>query len=455
MDRHRGARPDAHVFYDKENLPPAGTPGGKKQQRRKTPRTLLQPTQQLSQLPAPATVLHPTQAALSPPRAPATELHPTQQVNTPHTELQPTQLLPTQPATQGGRASRALSFGGAATPAAARHPLTAGLTNELDYQSQRTPPSAASTCLSSATRISPACSDATPPASTRFSLAWSDATPAAPPPAAEEDALASALSERLRFTSPTEDITSPASSSSSEELGSWLPRARHAPAVPQSPLSPAAESPVAPLSPPTPSPRLAQRPRSLGRRLRNLERSGGVGGAVGAPPLARGRVAKAVADLIRRDEENEDSGPTLVLAATAAAADEWLSALTLALGPHSNVLKHATTARALERTHTPARLGRMSCVVATYAQASRADPPGREARTAPASEWLSSARPSQQAQDSVLHRLTWHRAIYDDAHSLLGTSKRAQATATLDATLCWAVFGPLKLDQLSRKPVQL
>jgi hypothetical protein len=102
MDRHCGARPDAHVFYDKENLAPAGTPGGKKQQRRKTPRTLLQPTQQLSQLPAPATVLHPTQAALSPRRALATELHPTQQVNTPHTELQPTQLLPTQPAAQGG-----------------------------------------------------------------------------------------------------------------------------------------------------------------------------------------------------------------------------------------------------------------------------------------------------------------------------------------------------------------
>lgn len=210
---------------------------------------------------------------------------------------------------------------------------------------------------------------------------------------------------------------------------------------------------MAPLSPPTPpSPRLAQRPRSLGRRLRNLERSGGLGGAVGAPPLARGRVAKAVADLIRRNEEDEDSGPTLVLAATAAAADEWISALTLALGPHSNVLKHATTAAALKR-NTPARLGRMNCVVATYAQASRADP--REGRIAPASEWLSSARPSSRAQDSVLHRLTWHRAIYDDAHSLLGTSKRAQATATLDATLCWAVFGPVKLDQLSRKPAQL
>jgi len=157
-----------------------------------------------------------------------------------------------------------------------------------------------------------------------------------------------------------------------------------------------------------------------------------------------------VADLIRRDEE--DAGPTLVLAASGPAADEWIAALTLALGPHCDVLKHATTAAALRR-NTPARLARMTCVVATYAQASRADP--REARTAPASEWLSSARPVAQVQDSVLHRLTWHRAVYDEAHSLLGTSKRARAAETLDANFSWAVFGPVTLDQLSRKPAQL
>ena len=132
-------------------------------------------------------------------------------------------------------------------------------------------------------------------------------------------------------------------------------------------------------------------------------------------PLAKGRIAKAVADLIRRDEE--DAGPTLVLAASGPAADEWIAALTLALGPHCDVLKHATTAAALRR-NTPARLARMTCVVATYAQASRADP--REARTAPASEWLSSARPVPSAGLKVLHRLTWHRAVYDEAHWLLG-----------------------------------
>jgi hypothetical protein len=263
--------------------------------------------------------------------------------------------------------------------------------------------------------------------------------------------LAAALSDRLRFASPGEDVTSPASSEE-EESGSWLPRAKHSPVVAPEPSSPAAEPLLTPPSPPTPSPRPAQRPprsRSLARRLRTLERSGS-GAAVGAPPLAKGRIAKAVADLIRRDEE--DAGPTLVLAASGPAADEWIAALTLALGPHCDVLKHATTAAALRR-NTPARLARMTCVVATYAQASRADP--REARTAPASEWLSSARPVAQAQDSVLHRLTWHRAVYDEAHSLLGTSKRARAAETLDANFSWAVFGPVTLDQLSRKPAQL
>ena len=383
--------PDAY----EENVAP-GTPRGKKQQTRtQTPATVLHPTQQLSQ-----------------PLAPATILHPTQRVNTPDTELVPTQLAPTQPATpQRDRAARALSFG-AATPFVAKNSREGS----------------ASTCLSSATP-SP--------------------TPPAPPPAAEDD-LAAALSDRLRFASPGEDVTSPASSEEEEESGSWLPRAKVV--APESPPSPAAEPLLTPPSPPTPSPRLAQPPprsRSLARRLRTLERSGS-GGAVGAPPLAKGRIAKAVADLIRRDEE--DAGPTLVLAASGPAADEWIAALTLALGPHCDVLKHATTAAALRR-NTPARLARMTCVVATYAQASRADP--REARTAPASEWLSSARPVAQAQDSVLHRLTWHRAVYDEAHSLLGTSKRARAAETLDANFSWAVFGPVTLDQLSRKPAQL
>ena len=380
-----------------ENVAP-GTPRGKKQQTRtQTPATVLHPTQQLSQPPAPATILHPTQ-----------------RVNTPDTELVPTQLAPTQPATpQRDRAARALSFG-AATPFVAKNSREGS----------------ASTRLSSAT---PSPTPPTPPA----------------PPAAEDD-LAAALSDRLRFASPGEDVTSPASSEE-EESGSWLPRAKHSPVVaPESQPSPAAEPLLTPPSPPTPSPRPAQRPpRSLARRLRTLERSGS-GGAVGAPPLAKGRIAKAVADLIRRDEE--DAGPTLVLAASGPAADEWIAALTLALGPHCNVLKHATTAAALKR-NTPARLARMTCVVATYAQASRADP--REARTAPASEWLSSARPVAQAQDSVLHRLTWHRAVYDEAHSLLGTSKRARAAETLDANFSWAVFGPVTLDQLSRKPAQL
>ena len=384
--------PDAY----EENVAP-GTPRGKKQQTRtQTPATILHPTQQLSQ-----------------PLAPATILHPTQRVNTPDTELVPTQLAPTQPATpQRDRAARALSFG-AATPFVAKNSREGS----------------ASTCLSSATP-SP--------------------TPPAPSPAAEDD-LAAALSDRLRFASPGEDVTSPASSEEEEEeSGSWLPRAKVV--APESPPSPAAEPLLTPPSPPTPSPRLAQPPprsRSLARRLRTLERSGS-GAAVGAPPLAKGRIAKAVADLIRRDEE--DAGPTLVLAASGPAADEWIAALTLALGPHCDVLKHATTAAALRR-NTPARLARMTCVVATYAQASRADP--REARTAPASEWLSSARPVAQAQDSVLHRLTWHRAVYDEAHSLLGTSKRARAAETLDANFSWAVFGPVTLDQLSRKPAQL
>ena len=398
-----------------ENVAP-GTPRGKKQQTRtQTPATVLHPTQQLSQPPAPATILHPTQQ-LSQPPAPATILHPTQRVNTPDTELVPTQLAPTQPATQPAtpqrdRAARALSFG-AATPFVAKNSREGS----------------ASTCLSSATP-SP--------------------TPPALPPAAEDD-LAAALSDRLRFASPGEDVTSPASSEEEEESGSWLPRAK--PVVAPEQPSPAAEPLLTPPSPPTPSPRLAQRPprsRSLARRLRTLERSGS-GAAVGAPPLAKGRIAKAVADLIRRDEE--DAGPTLVLAASGPAADEWIAALTLALGPHCDVLKHATTAAALRR-NTPARLARMTCVVATYAQASRADP--REARTAPASEWLSSARPVAQVQDSVLHRLTWHRAVYDEAHSLLGTSKRARAAETLDANFSWAVFGPVTLDQLSRKPAQL
>ena len=381
--------PDAY----EENVAP-GTPRGKKQQTRTQP---------------PATVLHPTQQ-LSQPPAPATILHPTQRVNTPDTELVPTQLAPTQPATpQRDRAARALSFG-AATPFVAKNSREGS-------------------------------------ASTRLSSATPSPTPPAPPPAAEDD-LAAALSDRLRFASPGEDVTSPASSEE-EESGSWLPRAKHSPVVAPEP-SPAAEPLLTPPSPPTPSPRPAQRPpRSLARRLRTLERSGS-GAAVGAPPLAKGRIAKAVADLIRRDEE--DAGPTLVLAASGPAADEWIAALTLALGPHCNVLKHATTAAALKR-NTPARLARMTCVVATYAQASRADP--REARTAPASEWLSSARPVAQAQDSVLHRLTWHRAVYDEAHSLLGTSKRARAAETLDANFSWAVFGPVTLDQLSRKPAQL
>ena len=393
--------PDAY----EENVAPGSTPG-KQQTRTQPPATVLHPTQQLSQPPAPATILHPTQQ-LSQPLAPATILHPTQRVNTPDTELVPTQLAPTQPATpQRDRAARALSFG-AATPFVAKNSREGS----------------ASTCLSSATP-SP--------------------TPPAPPPAAEDD-LAAALSDRLRFASPGEDVTSPASSEE-EESGSWLPRAKHSPVVAPEPSSPAAEPLLTPPSPPTP----AQRPpRSLARRLRTLERSGS-GAAVGAPPLAKGRIAKAVADLIRRDEE--DAGPTLVLAASGPAADEWIAALTLALGPHCDVLKHATTAAALRR-NTPARLARMTCVVATYAQASRADP--REARTAPASEWLSSARPVAQAQDSVLHRLTWHRAVYDEAHSLLGTSKRARAAETLDANFSWAVFGPVTLDQLSRKPAQL
>ena len=375
--------PDAY----EENVAPGSTP---RKQQTQPPATVLHPTQQLSQPPAPATVLHPTQ-----------------QVNTPDTELVPTQLAPTQPATpQRDRAARALSFG-AATPFVAKNSREGS-------------------------------------ASTRLSSATPSPTPPAPPPAAEDD-LAAALSDRLRFASPGEDVTSPASSEEEEESGSWLPRAKHV-VAPEQP-SPAAEPLLTPPSPPTPSPRPAQ--RSLARRLRTLERSGS-GGAVGAPPLAKGRIAKAVADLIRRDEE--DAGPTLVLAASGPAADEWIAALTLALGPHCDVLKHATTAAALRR-NTPARLARMTCVVATYAQASRADP--REARTAPASEWLSSARPVAQAQDSVLHRLTWHRAVYDEAHSLLGTSKRARAAETLDANFSWAVFGPVTLDQLSRKPAQL
>ena len=381
--------PDAY----EENVAPGSTP--RKQQTTQPPATVLHPTQQLSQPPAPATILHPTQ-----------------RVNTPDTELVPTQLAPTQPATpQRDRAARALSFG-AATPFVAKNSREG----------------------SASTRLSSATPSPTPPA-----------PPPAPPPATEDD-LAAALSDRLRFASPGEDVTSPASSEE-EESGSWLPRAKHSPVVaPESPPSPAAEPLLTPPSPPTP----AQRPpRSLARRLRTLERSGS-GGAVGAPPLAKGRIAKAVADLIRRDEE--DAGPTLVLAASGPAADEWIAALTLALGPHCDVLKHATTAAALRR-NTPARLARMTCVVATYAQASRADP--REARTAPASEWLSSARPVAQAQDSVLHRLTWHRAVYDEAHSLLGTSKRARAAETLDANLSGAVFGPVTVDQLSRKPAQL
>ena len=400
--------PDAY----EENVAP-GTPRGKKQQTRtQTPATVLHPTQQLSQPLAPATIPPPTQQ-LSQPLAPATILHPTQRVNTPDTELVPTQLAPTQPATpQRDRAARALSFG-AATPFVAKNSREGS-------------------------------------ASTRLSSATPSPTPPAPPPAAEDD-LAAALSDRLRFASPGEDVTSPASSEEEEEeSGSWLPRAKVV--APESPPSPAAEPLLTPPSPPTPSPRLAQPPprsRSLARRLRTLERSGS-GAAVGAPPLAKGRIAKAVADLIRRDEE--DAGPTLVLAASGPAADEWIAALTLALGPHCDVLKHATTAAALRR-NTPARLARMTCVVATYAQASRADP--REARTAPASEWLSSARPVAQVQDSVLHRLTWHRAVYDEAHSLLGTSKRARAAETLDANFSWAVFGPVTLDQLSRKPAQL
>ena len=380
------SRPDAY----EENVAPGSTPR-KQQTRTQTPATVLHPTQQLSQ-----------------PLAPATILHPTQRVNTPDTELVPTQLAPTQPATpQRDRAARALSFG-AATPFVAKNSREGS-------------------------------------ASTRLSSATPSPTPPAPPPAAEDD-LAAALSDRLRFASPGEDVTSPASSEEEEESGSWLPRAKHV-VAPEQP-SPAAEPLLlAPPSPPTPSPRPAQ--RSLARRLRTLERTGS-GAAVGAPPLAKGRIAKAVADLIRRDEE--DAGPTLVLAASGPAADEWIAALTLALGPHCDVLKHATTAAALRR-NTPARLARMTCVVATYAQASRADP--REARTAPASEWLSSARPVAQAQDSVLHRLTWHRAVYDEAHSLLGTSKRARAAETLDANFSWAVFGPVTLDQLSRKPAQL
>ena len=391
--------PDAY----EENVAPGSTPG-KQQTRTQPPATVLHPTQQLSQPPAPATILHPTQQ-LSQPLAPATILHPTQRVNTPDTELVPTQLAPTQPATpQRDRAARALSFG--ATPFVAKNSREGS-------------------------------------ASTRLSSATPSPTPPAPPPAAEDD-LAAALSDRLRFASPGEDVTSPASSEE-EESGSWLPRAKHV-VAPEQP-SPAAEPLLTPPSPPTPSPRPAQ--RSLARRLRTLERTGS-GAAVGAPPLAKGRIAKAVADLIRRDEE--DAGPTLVLAASGPAADEWIAALTLALGPHCDVLKHATTAAALRR-NTPARLARMTCVVATYAQASRADP--REARTAPASEWLSSARPVAQAQDSVLHRLTWHRAVYDEAHSLLGTSKRARAAETLDANFSWAVFGPVTLDQLSRKPAQL
>ena len=160
--------PDAY----EENVAPGSTPR-KQQTRTQTPATILHPTQQLSQ-----------------PLAPATILHPTQRVNTPDTELVPTQLAPTQPATpQRDRAARALSFG-AATPFVAKNSREGS-------------------------------------ASTRLSSATPSPTPPAPPPAAEDD-LAAALSDRLRFASPGEDVTSPASSEEEEEeSGSWLPRAKH------------------------------------------------------------------------------------------------------------------------------------------------------------------------------------------------------------------------------------
>ena len=329
---------------------------------------------------------------------------------TPDTELVPTQLAPTQPATpQRDRAARALSFG-AATPFVAKNSREGS-------------------------------------ASTRLSSATPSPTPPAPPPAAEDD-LAAALSD-LGGSRPGEDASASArqrrrrSRVAGCRARSARRRAGAAVARRGAVVDPAFAADASRRTP-------AQRHRGAAARATAEDpRAVRPGAAVGAPPLANGRIAKAVADLIRRDEE--DAGPTLVLAASGPAADEWIAALTLALGPHCDVLKHATTAAALRR-NTPARLARMTCVVATYAQASRADP--REARTAPASEWLSSARPVA-AQDSVLHRLTWHRAVYDEAHSLLGTSKRARAAETLDANFTWAVFGPVTLDQLSRKPAQL
>ena len=47
------------------------------------------------------------------------------------------------------------------------------------------------------------------------------------------------------------------------------------------------------------------------------------------------------------------------------------------------------------------------------------------------------------------------QVIFDEAHSLLGASKRATSAASLRADRAWCVFGPAKLDQLPRQPKQL
>ena len=67
------------------------------------------------------------------------------------------------------------------------------------------------------------------------------------------------------------------------------------------------------------------------------------GGAIGSSALARDRVAAAVGELAC-DGRDSEAG-TLVLCATAAAADEWARALEARLGP-GEVLRHVTRQKA-------------------------------------------------------------------------------------------------------------
>ena len=263
-------------------------------------------------------------------------------------------------------------------------------------------------------------------------------------PADDEHArdLSRALGERLRLDSDVDSpaTTSGASITSPEAAAAPRPAPRRRARARAPPLDLARDGDDAA------SPRGER--RSLRDALAALERSSGGGGAVSAAPWNREAVAAAVAELAADDGGDEEAAGTLVLAASAAQADEWDRALRDALGPGA-VLRHGASAAALRRA-TPAHLGRARVVVATYAHAARADASFARA----VGSWMSRSPAPEPA--SALHAVAWTRLVADDAHLLLSaTTKRAACVARLRAAHTWAVLAPAKLGALPKKAAAL